>query len=315
MIKREEKKFKSSSGLCNIHVVLWHPDKEQFDKPVGIVQIAHGMVDHIERFEEMAEYFALKGFIVAGSDHLGHGDSVVCKDDWGYFAEGNNSGDYLIKDLHRLTTIMKAQYPELPYILIGHSMGSFICRKYATVYGEDLDGVIFLGTGNQSRIKVESGKILAMIIRQFKGERYRSVILDKLTFGMYNKRISGKRTDKDWLTKDETIVNKYISDEKCSYIFTTNAYIALMNIIKYDINEKNIKKTPKELPVLFAAGKEDPVGNYGKDVEKVYRIYKKNLNDVKLKLYENNRHELHSETNRDEVFNDLYDWITRVISE
>ena len=132
--EREDKQFKSSSGICNIHAVIWYPDSDVYKKPVGVIQIAHGMIDHIERFEEMAEYFTGKGFVVAGNDHLGHGDSVNSDEDLGYFAKGNHGADFLIKDMHRLTLIMKKNYPDLPYVLIGHSMGSYMSRKYAGIF-------------------------------------------------------------------------------------------------------------------------------------------------------------------------------------
>ena len=216
------------------------------------------MIDHIERFEEMAEYFADKGFVVAGNDHLGHGESVNSEDDYGYFAKGSHGADYLIKDMHRLTRIMKKMYKDIPYILIGHSMGSFMARKYACVYGDELDGVIFLGTGNQSKALVNTLLGLSYIAR-------------------------------------------------CA--FTANGYIGFFNVIKYDINEKNIAKTPADLPVLFASGEEDPVGNYGKAVKKIFKLYTKYVDNVELRLYEDDRHELHSETNRQEVFDDLLEWI------
>ena len=150
--KKEEHLFKSTSGVCDIHTVLWYPDKEKYENPVGVVQIAHGMIDHIERFEGLALYLAERGFVVAGNDHLGHGDSVNDKNDWGYFAKGNNSGLYLVKDMHKLTIIMKKRFPELPYILIGHSMGSFMTRRYLMMYGNELDAAVILGTGNSQRL-------------------------------------------------------------------------------------------------------------------------------------------------------------------
>ena len=284
--EREDKQFKSSSGICNIHAVIWYPDSDVYKKPVGVIQIAHGMIDHIERFEEMAEYFTGKGFVVAGNDHLGHGDSVNSDEDLGYFAKGNHGADFLIKDMHRLTLIMKKNYPDLPYVLIGHSMGSYMSRKYASIYGDELDGVIFLGTGNQPKAVVDSGLKLAHIAKLVRGERYRSELLNTIMFGAYNKRIKDNRTANDWLTKDTKIVDEYLSDPKCSYKFTANAYIGFLNVIKYDIDKKNIAKTPDKLPVLFASGLEDPVGDYGKGVKKAFKMYTKYVDNVELYLYE-----------------------------
>ncbi len=308
-MEREERVFPSSSGMCNIHTVIWYPDNSIYNYPVGVIQIAHGMIDHIERFEEMAEFFAGKGFVVAGNDHLGHGDSVNGEEDYGYFAKGSHGADYLIKDMHRLTRIMKKMYRDIPYILIGHSMGSFMARKYACIYGDELDGVIFLGTGNQPKSVVNDGLKLAHMAKLVHGDRYRSRLINKLMFGTYNKRIKDNRTDSDWLTKDTAIVDEYTADPKCSYMFTANGYIGFLNVIRFDINEKNIARTPAALPVLFASGEEDPVGDYGKAVKKVFKLYTKYVDNVELRLYEDNRHELHSETNRQEVFEDLLEWI------
>lgn len=310
-IEKRDCYFKSSSGDCNIHAVVWYPDKEEYEKPFGVVQIAHGMIDHIERFEALALYLAERGFVVAGNDHLGHGDSVKSKDDWGYFAPGRNSAQYLVKDMYRLTKIMKKKYPDLPYTLIGHSMGSYMTRRYLMSYGDELSAAVILGTGNQSPAVVEGGLAAVRIARIFRGERHRSRLLNKMMFGSFNSRISSPKTSSDWLTRREDIVSEYKADEKCSYIFTVNAYEGLLKVIKYVIQEKNIKKTPKELPLLIASGTEDPVGDYGRAVEKLYEKYKKYLDDVELKLYKECRHELHSEINSEEIFEDIYCWLKR----
>ena len=284
MVEVKQKAYESSSGRCDIHVVVWMPDSDKYDKPVGVIQIAHGMIDHIERFNEMAMYFANRGYVVAGNDHLGHGDSVASKDDWGYFDDSvspDESAMYLILDMHRLTRIMKKKFPELPYIIMGHSMGSYMLRRYLMKYGSDVDAAVILGTGNQSMAVVEAGILAAKAVLRAKGDRYRSKVLSKLMFGTYNAGIDSPKS----------------------------ANLGFLNIIKYDIQEKNVAKTPAELPVLFASGLADPVGNYGKDVKKAYMMYTRHLNDVELRLYEDCRHELHSEQNRDEIFEDIYDWI------
>lgn len=312
MVEVKQKAYESSSGRCDIHVVVWMPDSDKYDKPVGVIQIAHGMIDHIERFNEMAMYFADRGYVVAGNDHLGHGDSVASKDDWGYFDDSvspDESAMYLILDMHRLTRIMKKKFPELPYIIMGHSMGSYMLRRYLMKYGSDVDAAVILGTGNQSMAVVEAGILAAKAVLRAKGDRYRSKVLSKLMFGTYNAGIDNPKSANAWISRDEAIVDAYDSDEKCSFMFTPNAYLGFLNIIKYDIQEKNVAKTPAELPVLFASGLADPVGNYGKDVKKAYMMYTRHLNDVELRLYEDCRHELHSEQNRDEIFEDIYDWI------
>jgi alpha-beta hydrolase superfamily lysophospholipase len=312
MIEITNEHFESSSGRCAIHVAVWTPDSREYAQPVGVIQIAHGMIDHIERFNDMAMYFAGKGYVVAGNDHLGHGDSVSGKDDWGYFYDTvspETSGMHLVEDMHRLTRIMKNRYPNLPYIIIGHSMGSFMLRRYLMQFGTDVDAAVILGTGNQSMGVVCAGIAAARVALMVKGDRCRSRVLSKLMFGSYNKRIKNPKSSNAWISRDEAVVEAYDNDEKCSFLFTPNGYLGFLNIIKYDIQEKNVKKTPSNLPVLFASGSMDPVGQYGKGVKRAFDMYAKYLDDVELRLYDDCRHELHSELNREEIFRDIYDWI------
>ena len=176
-------------------------------------------------------------------------------------------------------------------------------------YGEDVDGAVILGTGNQSMAVVEGGILAAKSVAKAKGDRYRSRFLSKLMFGTYNTRITDAKSGNAWLTRDEKIVELYDNDEKCSFVFTPNAYLGFLNIIKYDIKPENVRKTPASLPVLFASGLEDPVGDYGKGVKKAFMMYTRYLDDVELRLYEDCRHELHSELNRYEIFDDIYRWM------
>ena len=312
MIKQETKAFKSSDGITDIHVVVWYPDEEKYKEPLGVIQISHGMIDHIERFSALAEYMADRGFVVAGNDHLGHGDSVVSKNKWGYFSKKDSSHN-VVNDLYHLTKIMKKKYPGLPYILVGHSMGSFMARRYAIEHGSELTGLVILGTGNQPSVMVHGGLAAAYLVGFIKGDEYISTFLKYLMFGSYNKRIANQRTDNDWITSDETIVDEYNADPKCSYTFTVNGIKGLLSTIKFIKKKSNIAKIPRNLPVIMASGLEDPVGGYGRDVKKLYKLYTKYIDDVELRLYEDCRHELHSEKNKEEIFKDLYRWINNKI--
>lgn len=317
-IVTEHKKYPSASGKCDIHAVIWYPDAEKFPQPKAVLQIAHGMIDYILRFDALARYMADRGFLVVGNDHLGHGDSVADEADWGYFTEakkGKDPGSFVVEDMYRLTRIMKTKYPLLPYILLGHSMGSFMTRRYLMKYGDKLDGVVILGTGNQSKLRVFSGMTAAKLVGKLKGTHYKSTLLDRLMFGGYNKKISKPRTKSDWLTRDAAIVDAYLADRKCGYVFSVNGYLGLFETIRYVSRIKNIKKIPADLPMFIASGTADPVGGYGKDVKRLYHLYQKYLNDVELRLYVDCRHELHSETNREEIFEDIYQWMLNVLRD
>ncbi|MGN0317683.1 MAG: alpha/beta fold hydrolase [Lachnospira sp.] len=312
MVNKRETFFKSCDKKTRIHVVLWLPDKKKYPKPVAVLQIAHGMQDYAERFSALAEYMAEKGILVVGNDHLGHGKSINTEDDYGYFRKYKPE-DALVTDMHRLTSIMKKKFPGVPYFLAGHSMGSFMTRKYISIYGDELDGAILIGTGNQPGIVVGAGIIISDIIGLIKGERYRSQLISKLMFGAYNSRIPGNRTKFDWLTRDESIVDAYIKDKSCTFLFTINGYKGLLRTIRFTENKKNIAIIPNSLPVLMVSGDADPVGNYGRDVVKAYETYHKNIDDVELILYEDGRHEICNELNKEEVYEDMYDWIMKHI--
>lgn len=300
--------FLSADGKNKIHAVLWKPE-EWYSLPRGIIQISHGMVEYIERYEELAEYLNTKGFLVVGNDHLGHGQSVSTRDDWGYFAPENGS-QYVVEDLHRLTLIIKKQYPNVPYFLLGHSMGSFMARRYLMKYGRELTGALLLGTGNQPISALKVGLGLVEITKRIYGERYRSKKIQYLMFGQYNKKILNPKTNNDWVTSDQEILDKYNSTPACNFIFTLNGFEVLLTTLLYIENKKNIEKIPKNLPIFLLAGKEDPVGNYGKAVEEVYRIYKKaGIQNIKIRLFDHCRHELHNEINRKEVYQCISNWL------
>lgn len=303
--------FPSTNGINKIHAVLWEQDNS-YDMPKGIVQISHGMVEYIERYRELAAYLNGKGFLVVGNDHLGHGLSVASEDDWGYFCPKDGSS-YVVRDLHRLTGIIKKQYPNIPYFLLGHSMGSFMARRYLMQYGKELNGAILLGTGNQPISILETGLSIVWAVKLIKGERYRSRWIQQLMFGQYNKRILNPKSDNDWVTSDQEILEAYNNTPACNFIFTLNGFEVLLSTLLYIENKKHIRNIPKNLPILLLSGKEDPVGNYGKAVEQVYHIYKKEgIKNIKMRLFENCRHELHNEINRKEVYEYIGAWLDKV---
>lgn len=312
-VVKEKREFLSSDGHTQINTVIWHPDNKKFKEPLAVLQLVHGMVDYIERYEELAVYMAERGFLVAGNDHLGHGESVSTEQDYGFF-DDKRPEDVLVLDMHRLTRILKKRYSGIPVFMAGHSMGSFMTRKYIMIYGYELDGVILLGTGNQPDILVNTGYMLTKLVGAIKGERYRSVLLKNIMFGSYNKRINNPKTDNDWITRDEDVVEAYCNDPKCTFSFTVNAYKGMLGTIRYIKNEKNIAHIPYDLPMLIAVGLDDPVGGYGKDILALYEQYHKHIDNIELNMYEKCRHELHNELNRDEIFADLYEWLMDKIS-
>lgn len=308
-MKKVHIQYLSHDHKTLIHAVRWIPDKEV----KGILQISHGMVEFIERYEEFAEYMTKKGFLVTGNDHLGHGDSVRSKEQYGFFNEKNGNA-VLLLDLYQLQRKTKELYPNVPYFLLGHSMGSFLARQYLCLYGKELDGAIIMGTGYHSRFEAKLGMRLTKMIAAIKGWGYRSKFVNALAFGSYNRKFKPGRTDKDWLTKDEKIVDDYIKDERCQFLFTLNGYYNLFFSLAKLSNKDYIQKMSKNLPVLFVSGEDDPVGNFGKGVKKVVDTFKENgMKRVSCKMYPNDRHEILNELDRKKIYQDLYEWIQKTM--
>lgn len=261
------------------------------------------MCEYVMRYEDFAEFMAEHGFIVCGNDHLGHGESVRSEDELGYFSQ-ENGWQNVVGDLHTLTLIMKRNYPDLPYFLFGHSMGSFMARAYCIKYGRELDAAIFCGTSEGFD---GLGAMIAVVaaMKKAKGGKYRSRLINKLAFGAYNSRIKNSKTPYDWISRDSDIVDKYNHDKKCNFIFTLNGFENLMEVLWYVNSDKWFSNFRKDLPVLLIAGEGDPVGDYGKGVTVVFEKMKDYHCDADLKLYPGARHELLNEINRSEVYRDV----------
>ena len=306
MAQKREFTYDSGDGRTKIHGIEWKPENGEIR---GVLQIIHGMVEFVGRYEEFAEFLAEKGFVVTGNDHLGHGASIVSKEDYGFFAE-KNGNRAVLKDIHRLRRMTEKRYPDLPYFMLGHSMGSFLLRQYLCMNGEGLAGAIVMGTGTQPIAVLQAGRGLCSLIARFRGWHYRSVLVDNMAFGGYNKHFEPARTDKDWLTKEEEAVDRYLADERCTFRFTLNGYYNLFTSIAKASRKENLKRMPKELPVFFVSGGDDPVGNFGKGVEQVCRRFQAaGLTDVSCKIYERDRHEILNETDRQTVYADLEGWL------
>ena len=306
MVNKQHFEFLSNDHITLIHAVKWVPEGEV----KAVLQISHGMVEFVERYDLFAQYLAERGVLVVGNDHLGHGRSIRSKEDYGYFAS-EHGNMVLIKDIHRLRKMMQELYPAAPYFLLGHSMGSFLTRQYICCYGRGLSGVIIMGTGYQPRAVVKTGMMLCESLAKVYGWRHRSRLVDAMAFGGYNKGMSQPRTDRDWLTKDEKIVDAYIADERCQFMFTLNAYYNMFLGLYKLTSPSYLKKMPKKLPVFFVAGADDPVGNYGKSVMKVYGEFKDlGMRDVKCRLYPGDRHEILNELDKEKVFEELYKWLS-----
>lgn len=297
--------FLSEDKKTQIHAVKWEPDEGSI---CGVLQISHGMVEYVERYEAFAQYLTDRGFLVVGNDHLGHGASVASQDFWGYFAPKDGS-DIVVEDLHQLRVKIQAKYPKLPYFMLGHSMGSFLLRKYLSKHGKGLSGAVIMGTGTQADGSVKMGKAVCRFIALFRGWNYRSNFVDRQVFAGNGKKFEQEGSG-SWLTKDKKIVSAYTSDPRCTFQFTLNGFYNLFDTIHYINQPEHIDAIPKKLPLLFVSGEDDPVGNYGAGVKKAYETYvQAKITDVTMKLYPDDRHEILNELDRENVYEDIYRWM------
>lgn len=305
----KETKIASTDGKNQLNVYIWEPQ----EKPIAILQISHGMCEHLNRYDDFAKFMNENNILVVGNDHLGHGKTAKDDNDLGYFGPGKSKT--VVDDLFEVTKYTKENYgKDIPYFLFGHSMGSFMARRYIMTYGSELTGAIISGTGSQPGVVLAGGKMVAGLIGAVKGERYRSPLLKSMAFGAYNKKIDNPRTVSDWLSKDEKIVDIYENDKFCKYDFTVDGYKTLFDSISFIQKPENIKKIPVDLPIFFISGTDDPVGNYGKGVEQVYDAYEAaGVKDIEIVLYHDGRHEMLNEIEREGVYEDVDTWIKRHI--
>ena len=298
-----ENTFKSSDGRSTVHWYRW-----DVENPRAVLQLTHGMSEYIERYAGFAEYLNSKGIAFIGNDHIGHGKSVDDVKDWGYFGE-QDGWKHFVEDVEQMRKIGKELYPGVPYYLMGHSMGSFVARAWLKTFGEGIDGAVIMGTaGTNSAIGAAKG--LAKTIRSLKGSRHKSGLITAMAFGSYNKRIKNSRSDFDWLTRDNDIVDKYIADPACGFTFSIAGYADLFNLLAYIQDDEWYKSIKKDLPLLFVAGAEDPVGAYGSGPAEVCeRLKNEGCEDVSLILYEGMRHELLNEFGKETVMEDIKGFI------
>lgn len=301
----KEYNFPSASGLCAIYAQSAAPI--DYGSIKGVVQISHGMAEYSHRYSRFAFELCKAGYAVFISDHVGHGYSVSDKGMLGFFGEEKGE-EYFIDDLKTLTDIAKGEYPNLPFYMLGHGMGSLIARKYTAKYGYLLDGVIYSGTSGENPV-LGVGILLANTMIKQNGATHRSEVLDTIAFGAYNRKTK-KRTDYDWGSRDEAEIDKYMADELCGYKYTVSGMKALFMMLKQVSSRRWYNSIPLSMPIFLISGSMDPVGDYSKGVNEVFKNLKKTGHrNVTMKIYEGARHEILNEINRDEVYEDIINWL------
>lgn len=301
----------SADGKSWLRIALWLPDPVYSRR--GVVQLVHGMVEHIERYDSFARFLAGLGYVVFGHDHIGHGKSVSSAEELGCMPlEGGK--DILVADVFRAReAAFKACRisDSLPLFLFGHSMGSFVVRACIARKPEGLAGAVLCGTGNQPRMLSLAGRTFSRLIGAFRGEAYRSRLVDSLVIGAFSSAIEDARTDSDWISTDPAVVDAYLADPLSGQAFSVGAYATLTDLTAEVVTKKSAAAVPKQLPLLFVAGAEDPVGSCGKDVQAAADLYRsQGVEDVRVVIYPNMRHEILNEPRRMDVYNDVEQWFT-----
>lgn len=297
--------FLSCDGKTQVHAVAGRPE----GTPKAVLQITHGMIEHIGRYQPFMEWLLGRGYAVCGHDHLGHG-ATGRQEDWGYF--GPHPSRLLVGDMHALRERMQKEYPELPYFMLGHSMGSYLLRQYLAEHGKGLSGAIVMGTGFLPGAVTAAGLALIRAKTAVQGPRHISRTVQGMVFGSDYKRfdMTGKDPGRSWLTKDEAIVRQYYSDPRTTFRFTLNGYQGLLEAVSAACSPDQAQRIPGELPVLLISGADDPVGGFGKGVrETEAQLKRAGLRHVTLRLWEGDRHEVLNETDRDAVWQYILDWM------
>lgn len=303
-MKKYTEKIASTDSKNNLNVIIWETEKE----PIGVLQIVHGMAEYIDRYDNFAKYMTEHGFNVIGHDHLGHGHSVSDERDYGFFAE-ENGDKIIIEDMHSVTQYAREKWEELPNFILGHSMGSFCLRQYLTKYSNDVFGAVIMGTGWIPSAAALLGKTIATNTCKSKGSHTVNPLLIKLTLEPYNKPFAPARTNCDWLSKDEKQVDLYVNDKLCGFDFTAGAYKDFFTILEKIAKNRQLIGMRKSLPILITSGSVDPVGGK-KACEKLNAQYKRcGIDDVTLKLWENDRHEILNELDKSDVYQYIYNWL------
>lgn len=300
----------SSDGKHQLHVQEWCPEEE---KVRAVVQLTHGMVEYIDRYDDFARFLSGQGFLVVGHDQLGHGHTAVNEAELGYIEEHDPCG-CLVRDMHLLREDVQKAWPGVPYFMLGHSMGSYLLRRYLCEYGKGLAGAVIMGTGFVPPAVAELAQTIARTIALSRGWTYRSALMQKLSIGsgayrQYN--LDGTIPENSWLTRDVEIVKKYYADPFCGYCFTLNGYRALFSAVAYDADPSRMKEIPADLPLLLVSGDRDPVGDMGKGVRTVYEMMRKAGLQVEMKLFEGDRHEILNELDRSDVYAYLGAWFVK----
>lgn len=317
LIKEVPVAFDSTDGKSTIRGRVWlnkHEEDKLGNKVKGLIVIAHGMSEHSQRYADFARALVLAGYVVAAHDHIGHGTSST-PDMWGKLSK--DAGYYMIEDLHQMRKVAESFVSkDTPTILFGHSMGSFIVRCYLSQYAKGISAAIICGTGYMPAVKGKPALAMASTICRIKGEMSYSKLLHAASIGAYEKAIKDAKTNCDWLSYNEENVRDYRADGACGFPFTAGGLYAVAKLATDASLPKTVAAYPKDLPLLYISGADDPVGDMGQGVRKSVELAEDaHIKQVSCKLYGGMRHEILLELANDIVYTDILTWLDSVLKE
>lgn len=282
---------------------------EPVTEPKAIIQICHGMAEHIDRYDHFMNFLCDKGYIVIGYDQRGHGKTAGSVENCGYMDDSNNI-DVLVQDIHKVVRFAKNAYPDKNIYLFGHSMGSFVSQRFVELYDNEINGLILSGSSFNDGFIIKIGNLLASLITKLKGRRHISKLINNLSLGSYNKKFEPAKTEVDWLSRDEENNIKYINDEYCGMIFSVSYFKDLTST--FSLIAKDLELINDDLPIYIMSGDNDPVGNFGKGTTLLFnKLQGVGIRDLTLKLYKDGRHEMLNEINKEEVYNNIIEWLEK----
>ena len=302
-----ERRTLAAGDALGIEVATWRTD----GAPRAVVQILHGLAEHIDRYDRFAAACNGRGFAVVGHNHRGHGG----RDDGvpGHF--GDSGGwSRIVDDVARVDASIGSEFPDVPRILFGHSMGSYIAQSYVMRYAPALAALVLSGSTMPRRGEVRVARWLARLIMAFRGPRGSGRLFDRMSFGQFNERFAPNRTEFDWLSRDEAEVDKYVADPLCGAPATVGLWYELFGGLLEISDPRNVARVRTALPILITGGEVDPVGGAAA-LEKLAAAYRETGHErVTLTLYEQGRHEMLNEINRDRVTADWLAWMESAIA-
>ena len=304
-----ETSFITDSEGKKLHLYTWQPNQEA----IGVIQILHGMAEHAGRYNMFAKKLAGNGYVVYAHDHRGHGKTDP--DQLGFISE-QDGFDLLVQNVEDITNHIKKEHPELPVVMFGHSMGSFLLQRFLQKSSFSPDAVVYSGSNGKPPAILNAGILIASILKKLFGPEAKSPLLEKMSFGAYNKKFKPNRTDFDWLSRDNAMVDLYIDDPLCGFTCSTSFYHQLFTGLKKLHSHKPFADHTKDIPILIVSGDADPVSEMGKGIKSLEKcVRNSSVTDLEVKVYPGGRHEMLNEINRDEVMDFIINWISKKLDD